>query len=114
MKKGFTMFSILFTMGIVALGGSSCHKSVNNILPADSTVVVIPPPMPADSNSKTYLALGDSYTIGQSVADSERFPAQTSAYLKAAGFNMKKPEYIATTGWTTAQLQSPINNVTTS
>ncbi len=54
---------------------------------------------------KTYLALGDSYTIGQSVDSSERFPAQTAAILKHRGFIIPSIDYIATTGWKTVNLQ---------
>jgi lysophospholipase L1-like esterase len=57
---------------------------------------------------KKYLALGDSYTIGQSVALQERFPHQTAAWLRLKGIQMNEPDYIATTGWTTANLLSAI------
>jgi len=52
----------------------------------------------------TLLALGDSYTIGESVNESERWPYQFVAALKELDFAAKDPDYIATTGWTTAQL----------
>jgi len=55
-------------------------------------------------NYKTYLALGDSYTIGQSVTEAERFPAQTVSLLKQDSINFNAPEYIAVTGWTTRNL----------
>ncbi len=51
-----------------------------------------------------YLALGDSYTIGQSVAPSERFPVQTATRLYRPRRRVLPPEIIATTGWTTANL----------
>jgi lysophospholipase L1-like esterase len=57
---------------------------------------------------KTYLALGDSYTIGQSVTESERFPAQTVSILKQQGIKIANPVYIAQTGWTTSNLQQAI------
>ena len=53
---------------------------------------------------RTYLALGDSYTIGQSVAVNERFPVQTVTMLNNLGANFKQPEIIAQTGWTTGNL----------
>ena len=66
-------------------------------------------PVPAASASaKTYLALGDSYTIGQSVSVQERFPVQTAQWLSARGINMVTPEIIATTGWTTTNLSNAI------
>ena len=55
-----------------------------------------------------YLALGDSYTIGESVAASERWPAQLTARLRARGFMLDDPLLIATTGWTTGELAGAI------
>lgn len=66
------------------------------------------PPVQPPAGTKTYLALGDSYTIGQGVEAPERFPAQTVTLLRQQGFNMADPVYIATTGWTTANLQNAI------
>ena len=60
--------------------------------------------------TQTYLALGDSYTIGQNVLPSENFPAQTFQLLTQLGYNFKSPEIVATTGWTTDELQNNINN----
>jgi len=50
-----------------------------------------------------YLALGDSYTIGESVAEMERWPNQLANEL---GIN--KPLIIATTGWRTDNLANAI------
>jgi lysophospholipase L1-like esterase len=58
---------------------------------------------------KTFLALGDSYTIGQSVPLSENFPNQTVALLRA-NFQVEDPDIIATTGWTTSDLIYSIRN----
>ena len=65
-------------------------------------------PFPADSSYNTYLALGDSYTIGQSVPVTERFPIQAKNFLQMAGKKMAEPEIIATTGWTTTDLKNAI------
>ena len=51
-----------------------------------------------------FLALGDSYTIGEAVAADERWPAQLGRLLADAGFAIGDPEIIAVTGWTTAEL----------
>lgn len=56
----------------------------------------------------TYLALGDSYTIGEQVSASERFPVQAAALLREQGFEVTDPEIIATTGWTTDELEAGI------
>lgn len=58
----------------------------------------------------SWLALGDSYTIGQGVAVNERFPAQTTALLFQQGIQVQTPTYVATTGWTTTNLEAAINN----
>lgn len=57
----------------------------------------------------SYLALGDSYTIGQSVLASENFPSQTVQLLTQQNHNFKEPEIVAKTGWTTDELQNNIN-----
>ena len=51
-----------------------------------------------------YLALGDSYTIGEGVEDASRWPAQLAARLRDAGITIDEPRIIATTGWTTDEL----------
>lgn len=56
-----------------------------------------------------YLALGDSYTIGQSVSADSSFPAQLVQTLKAQQVNINQADIIARTGWTTDELQSVIN-----
>ncbi|SFP09595.1 Lysophospholipase L1 [Chitinophaga sp. YR627] len=59
-------------------------------------------------NQFTYLALGDSYTIGESVPENERFPNQTAALLAAQGVSLAPPRIIAKTGWTTDELEAAI------
>ncbi len=55
-----------------------------------------------------FLALGDSYTIGESVAAVERWPVQLAARMRAQGVSMENPTIIATTGWTTDELAAGI------
>lgn len=52
----------------------------------------------------TMLALGDSYTIGESVIESQRWPFQFVAALRKLNLTAENPDYIAITGWTTTQL----------
>ncbi|HMU47495.1 MAG TPA: SGNH/GDSL hydrolase family protein [Chitinophagaceae bacterium] len=54
-----------------------------------------------------YLAVGDSYTIGEKVKSSENFPSQVFAELKDK-INIEAPRIIATTGWTTDELEAGI------
>ncbi|MBV8255466.1 MAG: SGNH/GDSL hydrolase family protein [Chitinophaga sp.] len=56
----------------------------------------------------TYLALGDSYTVGESVPTNESFPAQTVQMLQNGGFSIDLPKIIAVTGWTTDELDAGI------
>ena len=60
--------------------------------------------------SKTYLALGDSYTIGQSVLEIERFPNQAVLSLRAQNLAINNPRIVATTGWTTKNLIDALNS----
>ena len=62
----------------------------------------------AQPQKLTYLALGDSYTIGESVVESERWPMQLIAQLKARGKTFETPKIIATTGWRTDDLSNAI------
>jgi len=70
-----------------------------------------PLPMTNQQNTaKAFLALGDSYTIGQNVPSNDNFPNQTVQLLKSSGYDFKPAEIVATTGWTTDELQNNINN----
>ncbi|WP_426703146.1 SGNH/GDSL hydrolase family protein [Rhodanobacter sp. Col0626] len=51
-----------------------------------------------------YLALGDSYTIGEAVAAHERWPAELVQRLRRIGVAIDDPRIVATTGWTTDEL----------
>gem|GEM_PF-558421 len=64
-------------------------------------------------DSLSYLALGDSYTIGESVADSDRYPARVVSNLQKNSIPYKAPRIIATTGWTTTDLLAAIPTATT-
>lgn len=63
----------------------------------------------------TYLALGDSYTIGQSVKEEERYPMQLAEKLRPLGHDINHVRIIAKTGWTTDELAAGIasSNLTT-
>jgi lysophospholipase L1-like esterase len=57
----------------------------------------------------SYLALGDSYTIGEGVGGSGRWPLQLAAALRDEGIALGDPRIIATTGWTTDELASAMD-----
>ena len=60
--------------------------------------------------SYTYLALGDSYTFGESVSADESFPFQLIAELKTDTSVVEIPKIIAKTGWTTDELITAIKS----
>jgi len=66
--------------------------------------------MQAQDTGILYLALGDSYTIGESVDTHQRWPVQLAAQLKQKGIKISDPRIIAKTGWTTDELLDSLNN----
>lgn len=64
------------------------------------------------SDRISFLALGDSYTIGESVATEKRWPVQLADTLHRLGFPVQEPKIIATTGWTTADLLKALEKKT--
>ncbi|MGO3127066.1 MAG: SGNH/GDSL hydrolase family protein [Luteimonas sp.] len=58
---------------------------------------------------RRYLALGDSYTIGEGIAAQDRWPLQLADTLRSEGIALDAPEVIATTGWTTDELDTAID-----
>lgn len=97
--KRSSYLSLVFTILLPVL--FSCSKENTFSQP-----IINPPPNPpmVTDSFKTFLALGDSYTIGQSVSEPERFPNQTVALLRAQNIQINDPKIIATTGWTTKNL----------
>lgn len=57
---------------------------------------------------KMILSLGDSYTIGQSVAEAERWPHQLATALQDSGIEVASVRIVARTGWTTSELLAAI------
>lgn len=62
----------------------------------------------SDDNRLKYLALGDSYTIGEGVAEEARWPVQLAHEFRRSGLNVADPDIIAKTGWTTNDLLTAI------
>ncbi|MET0634914.1 MAG: SGNH/GDSL hydrolase family protein [Chitinophagaceae bacterium] len=61
-------------------------------------------------NIYSYLALGDSYTIGEGVPFEDNFPSRTVELLKEEGILFEAPEIVAKTGWTTSELLDGISD----
>ena len=78
---------------------TGCTSTLPNLLNGETT-----PMMPI-----RYLALGDSYTIGEGVEEKERFPEQLATDISKEGFEVQT-EIIARTGWTTDELWQGIES----
>lgn len=89
------MNKIIFCLG--ALLFLSCQSTTQK------TPDALPKPI-------TYLALGDSYTIGESIDESSRWPNQLKKKLNQNGVPMQSPLIIARTGWTTDELLAAIES----
>jgi len=99
-KKRILLFSICF---IFSLG--CAKKEVEEVINAGSTNN-----NPSTNAGIKFLALGDSYTIGQGVATSQRWPVQLiDSLLKNEAFTLDTLRIIAQTGWTTQNLSNALN-----
>jgi lysophospholipase L1-like esterase len=99
------MFKHILLLLIVFLGACSPAPTTT---PSNASTRQPPEATTTPQPVLRYLALGDSYTIGQSVAASESFPQQLVTSLRAKGYRIDSPDVIARTGWTSADLQAAI------
>lgn len=96
-------FCYSFLILVVLIGCTRQNDKERGMIQEDAL-----PEMNKNNFDYTYLALGDSYTIGESVETDERFPVQLSEKLTKNGFLVGPPEIVAQTGWTTDELAAGI------
>ncbi|OKS89546.1 SGNH/GDSL hydrolase family protein [Mucilaginibacter polytrichastri] len=103
---------IVTSILIAITTATGCSKqpmdTINNTTQPITNEPVLTPAVTA-KDTVTYLALGDSYTIGEAVTQDQSFPYQLAAQLRLNNFNTGNPMIIATTGWTTAQLKAALS-----
>ncbi len=91
---------------------TGCSSNSSEPMPSSGGIVSVTPSTPNPANNNTpqrkFLALGDSYTIGQSVEEKDRWSVQLIDLLKT-DFYFTKHDIIARTGWTTEELTTAIN-----
>jgi len=85
---------------------TGCQKKDNRPVTVTTDTTTTTKPM---TPALTYLALGDSYTIGEAVQQAESYPYQLTASLNSADLSVQKPDIIAVTGWTTDNLIDAID-----
>jgi lysophospholipase L1-like esterase len=93
-------------MVVVFFFNQCSSENTNFVSIAEIKPVVAPQPLPQPVSKKvSYIALGDSYTIGQSVCVTCRFPEQLKKKLESTIPNLSVDlKIIAQTGWTTSNL----------
>jgi lysophospholipase L1-like esterase len=103
MRKFTSIFLCFFALTACSL--NSAEPSTNS----GSMVSTTPTNTNTNLPQRKFLALGDSYTIGQSVDEKDRWSMQLIDLLKN-DFSFSKHDIIARTGWTTEELTDAINN----
>ena len=92
-------------LGVLLIG---CSAETDTEMPA-SNLESFADDGKAHSESLRFLALGDSYTIGEGVAENDRWPVQLATRLQNEGVDIGEPTIIARTGWTTSELLAGID-----
>jgi len=103
MNKSYMKTSLWIVFLVLFFNGYSFRQENNNINKNTKNQL-----KQSAMNELRFLALGDSYTIGEAVSENERWPVQLANALSRSGLNMAEPEIIARTGWTTSELAAAI------
>jgi lysophospholipase L1-like esterase len=102
MRRSRTLLSLLLGM----VGACVCMYAFS----APTTANAMAPQGTGSMHS--FLALGDSYTIGEAVGEKDRWPVQLAARLRERGIAIDPARIVARTGWTTDELSSAMDDTT--
>jgi lysophospholipase L1-like esterase len=93
----------ILLIALTTLTGCNKKADTGTPMPVDTAKT-----KPMTNDSLTYLALGDSYTVGEAEPQAESYPYQLIDSLNNRGYKVLRPNVIATTGWTTQDLINAI------
>ncbi|HSH17756.1 MAG TPA: SGNH/GDSL hydrolase family protein [Candidatus Saccharimonadales bacterium] len=101
MKHGTAFLLLAVLLAIVGIGSIAAYLAYR---PGSPTMVPMEKEESETAQAIRYLPLGDSYTIGQSVSETERWPNQLAARLAAKDIRLNIVANPAVTGYTTQDL----------
>lgn len=105
MRRGWRMVLGVMVVMVAAVGcGGAGPEGV-----AGEELWTVGPTQAVEESGLRFLALGDSYTIGEGVAEAERWPAQLAARMRDAGVEVGEVRVVARTGWTTDELSAAMD-----
>jgi GDSL-like Lipase/Acylhydrolase family len=95
---------IIFALTLFVFFQQCTKRDTPSVSPTEN------PPIVKQDTSIRYLALGDSYTIGERVTTPERYPEQLVEALRLSGIKIQSLRIIARTGWTTDELSNAMDD----
>ena len=101
------LFQFITQFVALTLMFACTQLSTTPTTPAAATSPIVTTPITTTA-TYSFLSLGDSYTIGESVDADDRWSVQLAGMLRQDNINVANPDIIARTGWTTAELQDAI------
>jgi len=101
------MKRVLIFFTVITLG--ACIKKNDNVLPAVNPVPAKLAPTVAQNDTVSYLALGDSYTLGFGIAQNQSYPNQLAEQLRGQNYHVADPFIMAQFGWTAGDLLKAIS-----
>ncbi|HUN23610.1 MAG TPA: GDSL-type esterase/lipase family protein [Anaerolineales bacterium] len=113
-RRSYCRFGIAPLLLVMLAGCGFAPLAVRTLpfAPSTSTHRIMPPThcLPPSTTPQSLLSLGDSYTIGEGVAETERWSVILQKLLTEHGWQIQPPTIVARTGWTTDELANAIQS----